>query len=136
MLHNRLESSASGLEEVQHDNMMGVQSLFNELGLRKLASKEVLVGCRRLGQKKDNHHRPLLLIFKTRIDGGAKLLVRAPRLSRHQEEEFRNISIVANLTQKRRKLEQDMFKCAEKLNLERSSDIISKKLVLESNRMS
>ena len=29
-----------------------------------------------------------------------------------------------------------MFKCAEKLNLERSSDIISKKLVLESNRMS
>ena len=127
MLHNCLESSASNLEEVQRDDMIGVQSLFNELGLRELVAKEALVGCRRLGQKKDNHHRPLLLIFKTRNDRD-KLLDRAPRLSRHQEEEYSNISIVADLTQKQRKLEQDMFKRAEKLNLERSSDMISKNL--------
>ena len=57
------------------------------------------------------------------------LLDRAPRLSRHPEEEFRNISIVADLTQKQRKLEQDMFRKAEKLNRERSDDQISKDLV-------
>ena len=54
---------------------------------------------------------------------------RAPRLSRHSEEEFRCISIVADLTQKQRKLEQDMFKRADKLNLERTSDQVSKNLV-------
>ena len=78
-------------------------------------------------EKKNDSSRPLLLIFKARSDRD-RLLDRAPRLSRHQDEEFRKISIVSDLTQKQRKLEQDMFKRAEKLNLERSSEMISKNL--------
>ena len=81
-----------------------------------------------MGQQKDLQARPLLLIFKTRFDRDM-LLDRAPRLSRHSEEEFRNISIFADLTQKQRKMEQDMFKKAENLNRERSADQISKNLV-------
>ena len=127
VLHNCMESNALNLEEAQRDDLVGVQTLFNELGLREVAAKEVLVGWRRLGQKKNDSSRPLLLIFKARSDRD-RLLDRAPRLSRHQDEEFRKISIVSDLTQKQRKLEQDMFKRAEKLNLERSSEMISKNL--------
>jgi len=45
------------------------------------------------------------------------------------DEEFKCISIVADLTQKQRKLEQDMFRKAEKLNLDRTSEQVSKNLV-------
>ena len=57
------------------------------------------------------------------------MIDRAPRLSREQDEYWRSISIVADLTQKQRQLEQAMFKKAEELNLARSRDDQSKNLV-------
>ena len=94
-----------------------------------MVARDVLLGWRRLGQKNsDNQPRPLLLIFKTKADRD-RMLDRAPGLSRNRDEEYRSISIVADLTQKQRKLEQEMFNRAEKLNLERSPEKISKNLV-------
>ena len=54
VLHNCLESNASNPEEAQRDDLVGVQTLFNELGLREVVAKEVLLGWRRLGQRKTN----------------------------------------------------------------------------------
>ena len=128
VLHQCLESNAMTSEEIQRDDLLGIQSLFNELGLRDIVAKEVLLGWRRLGQKKSVQPRPLLLIFKTKNDRD-RVIDRAPRLSRHQDDEFKSISIVADLTQKQRKLEQDMFKRAERLNLDRTSEQVTKNLV-------
>ena len=50
------------------------------------------------------------------------LLEKAPRLSKNQEEYWRNISVVADLTKKQRELEQSMFKRAEERNLTRSTE--------------
>ena len=70
----------------------------------------------------------MLLIFKRKEDRD-QLIKRAPRLSREQDEYWRNITIVADLTKRQRELEQAMFKKAEELNLARSRDDQSKNLV-------
>ena len=118
IVHKCFESEAGVLEEEQEDDLRSLQGLFNELGLRDMVAKDALIGWRRLGKVKqsDDQPRPLLLIFKTRADRD-KLLDRAPRLSRHVEEDYRNINIVADLTRKQRQMEQEMFRKAEKSNL-------------------
>ena len=58
-----------------------------------------------------------------------KKINRAPRLSKEQDEYWRSISIVADLTMKQRKMEQAMFKKAEELNLARSREDQAKNLV-------
>ena len=69
-------------EVAQDDDGQGIQGLFNELGLLDMRARNVLLGWRRLGQKKDDQCRPLLLIFKTKADRD-RLLDRAPRLSKN-----------------------------------------------------
>ena len=48
--------------------MDGIQDLFNELGMRDMLAKDVLIGWRRLGKKNNDENRPLLPIFKMKVD--------------------------------------------------------------------
>ena len=41
VLHNCVESKASSSENVQRDDLSGIQSLFSELGLRDRAAKDI-----------------------------------------------------------------------------------------------
>ena len=129
VVHKCFESEMGVEEEAQGDDLRSIQGLLNEIGLRDMVARDALIGWRRLGQKKDDgQSRPLLLIFKNRTDRD-KLLDRAPRLSHNKEEDYRNISIVADLTMKQRQMEQEMFRKAQRLNLERTTAEISKNLV-------
>ena len=128
VLHRCIESPREvGEEQAKADDLAGTQTLFNELGLREMKAEEVLIGWRRLGKAGENIDRPLLLIFRTKEDR-AKLLNRAPRLSRNSDETFKNISIVPDLTPKQRQMEKEMFKQAERNNLARTEDQASKNL--------
>ena len=71
--------------------------------------------------------RPLLIIFKHKNDRDA-LLEKAPKLSKDEDEYWKKISVVADLTQKQRELEKNMFRKAEMRNLQRSADEQSKNL--------
>ena len=123
--HKCPESSASVPENAREDDMTGTQGLFDHLGLNMRAN-HVLIGLRRLGKvREDGQARPLLLIFRNKQDRD-NLLEKAPRLSKDQEEYWREINIVADLTQKQRQLEQNMFKRAEAQNLSRTNDEQSK----------
>ena len=102
-------------------SLSGTQGLFDHLGLAMRAD-QVLIGLRRLGKvREDGLARPLLLIFRNKQDRD-KLLEKAPRLSKDQEDYWRDINIVADLTQRQRQLEQSMFKRAEDQNLARNND--------------
>ena len=128
LVHKCTESGAVDEKDLKEDDMEGVQSLFDQLGL-KMSVDNVLIGVRRLGQiRTDGQSRPLLLIFKRKEDRDM-MIDRAPRLSREQDEYWRNISVVADLTLKQRQMEQAMFKQAEELNLARSTEEKSKNLV-------
>ena len=121
------EADTTDVEAAKAADMAGVQGLFDHLGLAKRA-EHVLIGLRRLGKlREDLQTRPLLLIFRNRWDRDM-LLEKAPRLSRDEEEYWRSINIVADLTTKQRQLEQNMFKRAEDQNLARSLTEQSKNL--------
>ena len=53
VLHNCVESKASSSEDIQRADLNGIQSLFSELGLRDTYAKDILLGWRQLGQKKE-----------------------------------------------------------------------------------
>ena len=104
-----------------------MQALFDHLGLRMEASK-VLFGVRRLGKVRgDGGSRPLLVIFKHKGDRDA-LLEKVPRLSREEDEYWRKISVVPDLTMKQREMEKNMFKKAQDRNLNRTGDEQAKNL--------
>ena len=101
--HKCPESHVNVPEDAKRDDMDGVQGLFEHLGLAMRAD-QVLIGLRRLGKVRDDGQaRPLLLIFKNKQDRD-KLLERAPKLSKDKESYWRDINIVADLTQKQRQL--------------------------------
>ena len=115
--------------KAKEGDLDGIRGLFAQVGLSDMDPGEVLLGWRRLGKRNDpDSARPLLVIFKNKADR-EKLLERAPRLSRNPDEFYRNISIVPDLTQKQRVMEQQMFKQAEQSNLKRSGDQVAKNLV-------
>ena len=121
------EADTTDAEAARVSDMVGVQGLFDHLGLVKRAD-QVLVGLRRLGKvKEDLQARPLLLIFRNKWDRDM-LLERAPRLSKDDDEYWRSINIVADLTQKQRQMEQNMFRRAEEQNMERNHQEVSKNL--------
>ena len=110
--HKCPEPETTGVEEARSIDMEGVQGVFDHLGLSMRAEK-VLVGLRRLGKVRED--RPLLVIFKYKVDRD-RLLEKTPKLSNDMDEYWRSINIVADLTQRQRKLEQNMFKRAEDQN--------------------
>ena len=64
-----------------------------------MIAKDVLIGWSRLGKKHglgEDHDRPLLLVFRAKADRDV-LLARAPRLSSHEREFYRNVNIVPDL---------------------------------------
>ena len=64
--------------------MVSVQGIFDKLEAR-MEAKRVLLGTRRLGERRDRENpRPLLLIFKQKEDRDF-LLGRAPRLSKEAD---------------------------------------------------
>ena len=88
----------------------------------------MLIGLRRLGKVRDDGlARPLLLIFRNKQDRD-NLLEKAPTLSKAQEEYWRAINIVADLTQRQRQLDRNMLKQAEDQNLARNNDEQAKNL--------
>ena len=125
--HSCPESETTEKQEAEDDDWAGVQGLFDHLGL-KINASEALLGVRRLGKVKSvGSSRPLLIIFKHKSDRDA-LLEKAPKLSKDEDEYWKKISVVADLTLKQRELEKNMFRKAEMRNLQRSSDEQSKNL--------
>ena len=121
------EADTTDDEFARAADMTGAQGLFDHLGLAKRAD-QVLIGVRRLGKvKQDQQDRPLLLIFRNKWDRDM-LLEKAPRLSKDADEYWRSINIVADLTQKQRQLEQNMFRRSEEQNLARTVQEQSKNL--------
>ena len=95
LVHKCKESGAVDEKDLKEDDMEGVQSLFDQLGLN-MSVDNVLIGVGRLGQiRTDGQSRPMLLIFKRKEDRHI-MIDRAPRLSRGQDEYWRNISVVAD----------------------------------------
>ena len=70
--------------------------------------------------REDRQARPSLLIFRNERNN---LLELAPRLYKAMEEYWREIHIVADLTQRQRQLEQNKFDRAEAQNMARTNDI-------------
>ena len=125
--HNCPESASREKKEADEDDWKGVQGLFDHIGTG-LNADRALLGVRRLGKlRTDGTTRPLLIIFKHKSDREI-LLEKTPRLSKDQDEYWRSISVVADLTKRQRELEQAMFKRAEERNLARSTDEQSKNL--------
>ena len=121
VMHRCPESSDADAEQAKRDDLDGIQDLFNELGLRDMRAKDVLMGWRRLGKKEGDNDRSLLVIFKAKADRD-RLLDRAPRLSRNPADFYKNINIVPDLTLKQRNMEKEMFKNAEQNNLQRNTE--------------
>ena len=126
--HSCPESPFSIPEDAKSMDMEGAQGLFDHLGLA-FRAQDVLIGLRRLGKVSGGSEqpRPLLLIFKNKSDRDM-LLQRAPRLSKDEDEYWKSINVVPDLTMRQRKLEQDMFKKTEARNLSRTNDEVSKNL--------
>ena len=125
--HSFPESEANEKQEAEDDDWAGVQGLFDHLGL-KIHASQALLGVRRLGRVKlDGSSRSLLIIFKHKGDRDA-LLEKAPMLSKDEDEYWKKIFDVADLTMKQRELEKNMFKKAEMRNLQRSADEQAKNL--------
>ena len=72
--------------------------------------------------REDGQARPSLLIFRNEQER-YNLLELAPRLYKAMEEYWREIHIVADLTQRQRQLEQNKFNRAEAQNMARTNDI-------------
>jgi len=123
-----LKGSEVTPDQLRERDLSGIQDLFNQIGLKDMIAKDVLIGWSRLGRKGGELDRPLILIFRVKADRDI-LLDRAPRLSRHEREFYRNVQIVPDLTPQQRQMEQRMFRQAEKNNLERTEEQISKNLV-------
>ena len=106
------------------NDMKKIQNLFDEMEADIKADDEVKFA-RRLGERPSStaEPRPLLIGFKicsTRND----LLKNARKLADNDVEEWKKVSVVADLTKRQREEENKMRKEAESLNSNRSVDEI------------
>jgi hypothetical protein len=63
VLHRSPESKEVGDDQAKAEDLIGIQNLFNELGMRDMIAGKALIGWRRLG-KSNGMDRTLLQIFK------------------------------------------------------------------------
>ena len=98
VLHKYGESESEDTAISSNADMVGVQGLFDRLNV-PLEAKKVLVGTRRLGEKRGKENPWPLLLFKQKPDRNL-LLERAPKLSREKDDYWKNIFIVADLMRK------------------------------------
>ena len=82
--------------------------------------KDVVKFSKRIGAKKDNTDRPLLLGFRNKHDRNI-ILDRAPKLS-EMAEPWKKINVVTDLTKRQRKEDNDAREEAEKKNKDMSEE--------------
>ena len=96
-----------------------VQDLFSKINAGVQVKEEVRF-CKRLGVKKDNKDRPLLIGLKTK-HARSKVLYKAPTLAK-ESEPWSKVNVVADMTQRQRKEDSEAKEEAEKKNSEMNDE--------------
>ena len=124
IIHNVCEASSSDKRECEESDLRGLQKLFNLIGANMNVADSVKF-TRREGEKRDNLPRPLKVVFR-RKEFRDTVLANAHKLSRCDEEHWKKVSVVSDLTKLQRQDEADMRKEAAAKNLERGQEQIDK----------
>ena len=124
IIHNVSESSSSDKKECEGRDLSGVQKLFNLISV-KLDVGEAVKFVRREGEKNSNKSRPLKVVLRRKEDRDL-VLSKSHKLSHWDEEQWRKISVVSDLTKLQRREEAELRKQAAAKNLNRSKEEIEK----------
>ena len=108
IIHNVSESSSSDKKECEGRDLSGVQKLFNLISV-KLDVGEAVKFVRREGEKNSNKSRPLKVVLRRKEDRDL-VLSNSHKLSHCDEEQWRKISVVSDLTKLQRREEAELRK--------------------------
>ena len=125
VLIHRVEEAgedAKSIEERKDWDLDSCDNIFEALGMRTV-SREAVKFCRRVGERGEEP-RPMLVGFHTKEDKN-ELMEKAKDL---RKTEFKEVTIVPDLTQQQRKEEMEMTKEAERRNMTRTEEEMAKNL--------
>ena len=124
IIYNVCESTSAEKRECEDSDLRGLQKLFNLIGAN-LDVVDSVKFTRREGEKKDNLPRVLKVVLR-RKEFRDTVLANAHKLSRCEEEHWKKVSVVSDLTKLQRQDEADLRKQAASKNLERGKEQIDK----------
>ena len=124
IIHNVCESSSTDKRECEGRDLGGLQKLFNLIDV-KLDVAEAVKFTRREGERTANKSRPLKVVLRRKEDRDL-VLANTHKLSKCNEELWRKVSVVSDLTKMQRKEESDLRLQASSKNLNRSREEIDK----------
>ena len=125
VLIHRVEEAgedAKSIEERKDWDLDSCDNIFEALGMRTV-SREAVKFCRRVGERGEEP-RPMLIGFHRKEDKN-ELMEKAKDL---RKTEFKEVTIVPDLTQQQRKEEMEMTKEAERRNMTRTEEEMAKNL--------
>jgi hypothetical protein len=116
IIHNVPESDLPDKKEREDRDLRGLQKLFNLIGV-DLEVSEVVKFTRREGEKSDGEHpRPLKVVLR-RKDDRDQVLANVYKLNKCNQEDWRKITVVSDLTKMQRSEEAELRKLAASKNL-------------------
>ena len=124
IIHNVPESSLLDNKERENRDLRGLQKLFNLMEVN-LEVSEAVKFIRREGEKQNDQPRPLKVVLRKKEERDLAL-ANAHKLNRCEQEEWRRVTVVSDLTRRQRNEEVDMRKLAASKNLELSREEIDK----------
>ena len=124
IIHNVPESFLLDNKERESRDLKGLQKLFNLIDAN-LEVSETVKFTRREGEKQTDQPRPLKVVLRRKEDREITL-ANAHKLNSCQQEEWRRVTVVSDLTRKQRNEEVDMRKLAASKNLELAREDIDK----------
>ena len=129
IVHKCKELEQGSKEDRELRDMQGVQKLFEILGVDLSVEKDVKF-VRRLNQGEGDSSygpRPLVVYMRKKTDRDL-ILANSYKLDRSQDENWRAVNVVADLTYQQRKYEATMKTDAMAKNLERTEEDIRDRL--------
>ena len=124
IIHNVPESSLLDNKERENRDLRGLQKLFNLMEVN-LEVSEAVKFIRREGEKQNDQPRPLKVVLRKKEERDLAL-ANAHKLNRCEQEEWRRVTVVSDLTRRQRNEEVDMRKLTASKNLELSREEIDK----------
>ena len=124
IIHNVPESSMLDNKERESRDLKGLQKLFNLIDAN-LEVSETVKFTRREGEKQTDQPRPLKVVLRRKEDRDITL-ANAHKLNSCQQEEWRRVTVVSDLTRMQRSEEVDMRKLAASKNLDLAREDIDK----------
>ena len=125
IVHNVCESNSSDKKECEGRDLGGLQKLFNLIDVNLDVSDSVKFTRREGERKSDNSSRPLKVVLRRKEDRDL-VLSNAHKLSKCSDEQWRQVSVVSDLTRLQRKDEADLRRQAASKNLERSREEVER----------